>query len=314
MQFSEPLFTFDQEKKRDERLRLALAVGVFDGVHAGHRKIIESSRSIAGRNSALVCAVTFDPHPKSLFGEAPQLLVTPDRRRRLLLDAGADMTATINFTAQTAALPPEEFLFRLISDPAFELSGLCVGEHWRFGSRGRGNKELIKEFASRYGFEFCAVPELNDGSDIISSTLIRRLIEQGNLPRAEKLLGSRIRLCGKVVHGFGVAGRELETPTANLDVEYGVVPPNGVYACFAEIDGVIHPAAVNIGVAPTYAVGKCRVEVHLLDSQADLYGRKIGLEICKFIRCEQKFPDPGALKKQIMTDIREIGAVLTALR
>lgn len=306
MQFFQPLFDFDQAKNILPETRLALAVGVFDGVHNGHRQIIKTVRNMADRRGAMACAVTFSPHPRALFGAAPQLLVSEEVRRRLLVDAGADITGTIKFDTAVSQLAPEEFLERLVQDPRFELAGICVGEHWHFGSRGSGNGELINKFAEKYNFEFCAVPELDDGDDIISSSLIRKLIEQGSLERAEKLLGSRIRLSGKVVHGFGVAGRELSAPTANLAVEYGVTPPNGVYACLVELDGVVHKAAVNIGVAPTYQVGTRRVEIHLLDWSGELYGRQIMLEIVKFIRKEQKFHDSAALKEQISKDIVEI--------
>ena len=314
MQFFQPLFDFDQTESVSPGTRLALAVGVFDGVHAGHRQIIKTVRTMADQSGSKACAVTFSPHPRSLFGSAPQLLVSEHIRRKLLLSAGADITGTIKFDQETAQLAPEDFLERLLRDDRFELAGICVGEHWHFGNRGSGGRELIEKFAEKYDFKFCAVPELNDGEDIISSTLIRKLLEQGELKRAERLLCSRICLSGKVVHGFGVASKELSAPTANLDVEYGVIPPNGVYACFAEIDGIVHQAAANIGVAPTFSVGKRRVEVHLLDSSENLYDKTVNLEIVDFIRSEKKFNSADELKRQIFSDIEKIKLILSEKR
>ena len=306
MQFSQPLFEFDQAEKISSGMPLALAVGVFDGVHSGHRQIIKTVRDMANRHGALACAITFEPHPRALFGTAPELLVPVSVRRELLREAGADLTGTVNFTSDIANLDPEEFLLQLVNDSRFELAGICVGEHWHFGSRGRGGKELIEEFSSEYDFEFCAVPELNDGNDIISSSLIRNLVKSGNLERASKLLCRNVFLYGHVAKGFGVAGRELAAPTANLEVEFGVVPADGVYAAKVHLDGCEYAAAVNIGVAPTYQVGVRRVEIHLLDWHGDLYGKQLALEIVKFIRNEKLFQDALALKEQISKDIVSI--------
>lgn len=314
MQFTEKMFTFNQEECLDENTSLVLAVGVFDGVHCGHRKIIETAGKMADKNGSKVCAVTFSPHPRSLFGESPELLADEEVRRRLLLDAGADFVGTINFDREVAELPPEEFLLRLINDGRFQLSGICVGEHWHFGSKGRGGCGLIEKFSGEYGFSFSSVPELEDGQDVISSSLIRSLIKEGNLERAAKLLGRNAFLYGKIVHGFGVAGKELSAPTANLSVEYGVVPPDGVYAARVHLDGKMHSAAVNIGVAPTYGVGTRRVEIHLLDWNGVLYDRILALELVKFIRKEQKFTDPVELKAQIFKDIAVIKDALKETR
>ena len=306
MQLSERMFIFDCDESLILDSPLVLAVGVFDGVHAGHRKIIETARFLADKCQAKVCALTFEPHPRSLFGEAPELLVGEAFRRQLLLEAGADCVGVIDFTSEVAALSPEEFLLCLINDDRFKLAGICVGEHWHFGSKGRGGRALIEKFSQEYGFAFSSVPELEDGNDIISSSLIRSLIKDGNLERAAKLTGRNTFLFGKVIHGFGVAGKELSAPTANLELKYGVVPPDGVYAARVHLDGKIHSAAVNIGVAPTYSVGVRRIEIHLLDWNGSLYDRELALEIVKFIRKEQKFQNPAALKEQIIKDIASI--------
>ena len=306
MQFFQPLFGFDNENFLPQGRPIALAIGVFDGVHTGHREIIRTVKNMAEKRNALACALTFDPHPKSIFGEAPLLLMPVEERRRLLLEAGADFTGTISFDRQTAAIEPEDFLLRLVNDSRFRLAGIAVGEHWRFGSRGKGSGKLIEKYAQQFDFEFSAVPELTDDDTIISSSAIRKFIVEGDIERAKKMLGRNPALYGKVERGFGVAGKELETPTANLVPEYGVIPPDGVYAAMVVLDGKRHQAAVNIGVAPTYKVNRRRVEIHLLDWHGSLYGKNLKLEIVKFIRNEQTFPDPQALKQQIFADISKI--------
>lgn len=288
------------------RPRLTLAIGVFDGVHLGHREILRTTCHCAELNGSIPCAVTFDPHPRSIFGATPELLIPLDERKKRLQNCGAKIIGTIGFTPEVAALSPEDFLFSLLKDDRFELAGICVGEHWHFGRAGKGGKELLAEFADRYHFDFCAVPELSDGGEIISSSTIRKLFSAGDLERGAAMLGACCMLSGRVVRGFGVAGSELAAPTANLDVDCGVTPPDGVYACRAIAEGVPHPAAVNIGVAPTFGVGTRRVEIHLLDWQGDLYGKNISLEVVKRLRSERKFNSADELKKQISCDIAEI--------
>ena len=292
--------------------RLTLAIGVFDGVHMGHRQILRTSCEVAGTNNSIVCAVTFDPHPRSVFGLPPELLVPLEERKKRLRSCGAEVIGTIKFSGEIASLPPQDFLLALINDDRFELAGICVGEHWHFGKNGKGDKQLLEEFSRKYNFDFRAVPELFDGGEIISSSSIRKLFSAGDLERGAAMLGAPCQLCGKVVKGFGVAGTKLDAPTANLAVECGIIPPDGVYAGKVSIDGAAHPAAVNIGVAPTFNVGERRVEIHLLDWQGDIYEREITLEVIKYIRPEQKFSSAEQLKARIVLDIAEIRKFLNS--
>ena len=300
------MISFDGAFPSETVPRLTLAVGVFDGVHLGHRQILRTTCEVAHSNGSIACAVTFDPHPRSVFGYPPELLVPFKERKRRLRACGAEIIGTINFSKEVAALEPQDFLLALINDRRFELAGICVGEHWHFGKAGMGGKELLSDFAEKYHFAFRAVPELYDGKEIISSSSVRQLFSSGNLERGAAMLGASCQLSGKVVKGFGVAGNKLAAPTANLDVECGIIPPDGVYAGQVKINGAHLPAAVNIGVAPTFNVGKRRVEIHLLDWNGDLYDSEITLEIVKFIRSERKFASADDLKKQIALDITDI--------
>ncbi len=305
------MISFDGAFPSETVPRLTLAVGVFDGVHLGHRQILRTTCEVAHSNGSIACAVTFDPHPRSVFGYPPELLVPFKERKRRLRACGAEIIGTINFSKEVAALEPQDFLLALTNDDRFELAGICVGEHWHFGKNGKGDKLLLQEFSEKYHFDFRAVPELFDGGEIISSSSIRKLFSAGDLERGAAMLGSPCQLCGKVVKGFGVAGSKLDAPTANLDVECGIVPPDGVYAGRVEIDGKACPAAVNIGVAPTFNVGVRRVEIHLLDWQGNIYGREITLELIKYIRPEQKFSSADLLKERIALDIAEIRSSFT---
>lgn len=301
---------FDGTESSQNPPRLTLAIGVFDGVHLGHRRILHTTCELAKKNNSTPCAVTFDPHPRSIFGFPPELLIPFEERKKRLLNCGAKVIGTIGFTREVAALSPEDFLLSLLNDRRFELAGICVGEHWHFGKAGMGGKELLAGYAKKYGFDFRAVPEISDGNEIISSSTIRKMFSSGNLERGSAMLGAPCMLFGKVVRGFGVAGSKLEAPTANLDVACGITPPDGVYACRAIVDGVSHPAAVNIGVAPTFDVGTRRVEIHLLNWTGDLYDKNIALEVVQRVRSEKKFSSPEELKKQISSDVAEIRGIL----
>ena len=310
MQSFKPLITFEDEDKIPENSGIALAIGVFDGVHLGHRAIINAVCRIAEKRGAIPCAVTFEPHPRSVFGNAPELLVPFDERKRLLKKSGASHVGVINFSAGVASLAPEKFLDLLVNDRRFHLEGISVGEHWRFGYRGAGGRELIADYAGKYGFDFTAVPELLDGSNTISSSLIRSLVSKGDIKRAAAMLGRNPFLFGTVEKGFGIAGTKLDAPTANLRVSCGVMVPDGVYAAKVHLDGNVFAAAVNVGTAPTFGVNQRRVEIHLLDWQGNLYGRYLALELVEFLRREKRFDSWCELKEQISSDVSKIREIL----
>ena len=285
-----------------------LALGVFDGVHTGHRKIISNAAALAAKSGALPVAVTFVPHPREILGEPPQLLVPVEERRRLLIEAGAWTTGTINFSPEIAALEPEEFLEKLTAE--VNPAGIVVGEHWRFGRGGRGNGELLKSFAASHDMEFLPCPELEMEGETVSSTAIRRHIAAGDLERATAMLGRPPAICGRVISGYGDASRRLDSPTANLDITCGIVPPDGVYAGKVNCDGSSYAAAINIGFSPTFDgerdKNERRIEVHLLDFNGSLYGRELAVSLLKYLRPERRFDSVEELKKQIAGDIKII--------
>ena len=294
--------------------RAAVAIGIFDGVHRGHRKLLAELLTISAELNASPVVMTFFPHPRSLLTSNPPHLLYPQPEKiRLLADSGVKAVVTVDFTRQFAALTPEEFLNRSVFAGPVSVAGICVGRHWRFGAQAAGNAEFLERMAAVKSFRFRAVDELFlDDGQVISSTAIREAVASGRLDRAELMLGRRYSLFGTVEHGFRNAGEKLDAPTANLKIEEGVTPPCGVYAAIAHLSGHEQfAAAVNIGVAPTFQeeYGKIdpRIEVHLLDGfHGDLYGREMRLELAAFIRPERKFPDIESLKHQIGKDIQQI--------
>jgi len=293
------------------------AIGIFDGVHLGHRSVLkhlsEMSRSIGGES----VAITFWPHPKSVLdpSNSPRLLIPPEEKRELLRCCGIRAVLTIPFTRELASLSAEEFLADILARSRGCLRGLCVGRRFRCGREGSGTADRLAGFAKENGLMFEPVSEVRINGELVSSSAIRLAAASGDLEKVRICQGRPAALYGTVVRGFGVAGTELSAPTANLQTEYGVLPPDGVYAGAAVTEGKRFAAAVNIGTAPTYegtpmASKGVRVEVHLLDFHGDLYGRRMKLELFRKIREERRFETPALLKEQIARDTAAIRTIL----
>ena len=294
---------------------VVLGIGVFDGVHLGHKRIIAEVAAMARRFGALPVAVTFFPHPREvLFPDSPPLLLLPpEERLRRLREAGAASVGIIDFSAAVAATPPEDFLAGLLAGP-YHVRGICVGVHWRFGRNGAGNTRLLGADLARSEVAFRAIPELELEGSIVSSSAIRDAISAGELAKAERMMDAPAALYGEVEPGGHVATELLDTPTANLRVDYGVLPPNGVYATWAVVDGRRFPSITNIGVSPTFDRddGAQRVETHILSGfSGDLYRRKLTVELKRKLRNEARFPSPAALKRQIAADCANALRILT---
>jgi len=289
--------------------RAAVAAGVFDGVHRGHRHLLDALCRMAADSGAVPVALTFHPHPREILrpDEPVLLLVSRERKLRLLHEAGVQAVVTLPFTRAFAALSPHEFLDGCLAAPQVALAGLCVGSRWRFGANGSGDAALAEAYAREQGFLFQAVPELalEDGR-VVSSSAIRRAITGGLLAEAAAMLGRPYAIEGTVEGGRQIAGPVLACPTANLGVRHGIVPPAGVYAGWGTIDGHRHAAVIAIGAAPTFRhlfADRPVVEVHLLDVVGNLYGKPLEVEFCRHLREERCFPSPEALRDQIVRDI-----------
>lgn len=294
-----------------ERVR-AVSVGVFDGLHAGHRAVLALLRRRAAERGLESAVITFDPHPLQVVvpEHAPRLLTGIEHRLELLAEAEVDLAAVVLFDEEMRALTPAAFAAAVLAD-ALHARLVVVGEDFRFGRNRLGNVASLAELGDVHGFAVEVVPLLG-GQAPISSTRVRALVAEGRVEEAAAALGRPHEVRGLVVPGDG-RGRRLGFPTANIALAPGLaVPPAGVYAVRAgERGGALQPAVANIGRRPTFGAGEETLEVHLLDGAGDLYGRTLRVAFVARLRDEQRFPDAAALKAQIGEDVAAARRVLT---
>lgn len=283
------------------------ALGFFDGVHLGHRALLEKCRELADCHAFLPGAVTFGTHPQLLTrGNAPGLINTPADRERLL-KSFTEKVITLPFDERLRTMPWEDFLELLLRE--HDAAGFVCGDDFRFGYKGQGNAQALEGFCRERGIPFGRVPEQTLEGVRISSTHIRSLLEAGKLEDANRFLGHEHILTGTVVPGKQL-GRRLGIPTANLAFPEGLaVPKRGVYACRCQG----HAAVANIGVRPTVSGQGITVEPWLLDYTGDLYGKEITLEFLAFLREEKKFDSLEALKAAILDDAEKTTQILRDL-
>ncbi len=273
-----------------------LILGMFDGVHIGHRALI----SVARTTGAEVVAYTFDSHPMVIVnGFAPPMLMTNDEKRAKLLELGVNRVFMDTFDARLAKMPEREYIKSLCS--RFKPSAIVVGYNHTFGAGGKGTPETIRAVASgRY--ETIVVPPVIFNGQPVSSTRIREIIAQGQVSAAAELLGEAYCLEGIVEHNTGI-GTDIGFPTANIPVPDKLLPINGVYAVRARLDGLCLPGVMNIGVKPTVSsINKITLETHLIGFNGDVYGRRLKLELLELLRQERRFESKAALAAQIEID------------
>ncbi|TML16383.1 MAG: riboflavin biosynthesis protein RibF [Actinobacteria bacterium] len=270
----------------DQAVR-TVAIGSFDGVHKGHRRVLDEARA----EGMPVTVVTFWPHPRLVLGNRVELLSTLERRLELLAEAGAAETLVVEFTPELAQREPADFAESLLRRIGTRV--IVVGENFRFGRAAAGDPALLEQL----GFEVRTVP-LVEG---ISSSDVRALLHAGDVVGAARLLGRPPELDGTVVLG-SQRGGTLGYPTANLAVPPDLlVPAYGIYAGSA----LDHRAAISIGVNPHYGGGERRIEPHLLDFEGDLYGRRLLVELWRRLRDERAFDSEAELVAQIARDVDE---------
>lgn len=289
--------------------RPAVAIGNFDGVHAGHRAVIARLGAMAAELDAPVCVYTFDPAPTAVV--APERhqarILTLADRIRLLGEVGVDAVIVEPFTKAWAAHPARWFAKEVI-ERRLRARAVVVGQDFRFGQGRAGDPAALAAWLP--GTRVEAIPAFEVGGAVVSSSRVRRLVAEGRVAEAADLLGRPHALRGTVVRG-DQRGRTIGVPTANLDNEVELVPAHGVYAVRASVDGGPALAAVaNIGVRPTVGGGRMTIEVHLLDFDADIYGCELRVELVARIREERRFEGLGALVGQIRADIAAARALL----
>jgi riboflavin kinase / FMN adenylyltransferase len=296
---------FPDDARPPEWRQPVVAVGNFDGLHRGHQKILERvSRQAAERNATPV-VMTFDPHPPRVVrpDKAPPLLMTTAQKLDALSHAGVGGAAVVRFTRELSQWDPERFVRTVLVD-WLRVAEVWVGGNFLFGRDRSGNFSLLRALGLQYGFRAEKIDPVRYKEFVVSSTRIRRLVAEGRVDEAGALLGHHYVVEGLVVRGDG-RGRGLGFPTANLETANELLPPDGVYAAAAVVDGIIHAAVANIGVRPTVTAGDRRVvEIHLLEFEGDLYGASVRLAFVQRLRDERAFPDVDALRAQIGADVR----------
>lgn len=282
---------------------LHLALGVFDGVHVGHRAVIEAARQQVESHGGNCVVVTFDPHPIRVLApeRAPrQLLASLDHKARLLEKIHVDALLALPFTREFAQNSATDFIESLVRHQ--NVATIAVGEDWRFGKGREGDVTFLRRIGERLGFQVIALPPVMHQGERISSTRIRQSIRDGAMTNAAEMLGRPYGIEGLVVKGQQL-GRTLGFPTANIALGEEQLPPDGVWAVRGHGDGHAWQGVANLGNRPTVD-GLTRVfEVHLFDHDSDLYGEMLEVEFVKHLRPEQKFPSLDALREQIAKDV-----------
>lgn len=290
-----------------------VTIGKFDGVHLGHRGLVDRLLGVARERGLASIIVTFDRNPLAyLRPEAcPPDLVSLDQKLELLGGLGVDAVLVARFDESFSALTPEQFATGILAD-GLDARVVLAGADFRFGAKGAGNVEVLTQLGAQLGFEVVVPEQVSDGAgERVSSTLIRSKLEAGDVAGAALLLGRLPRIRSVVVHGEQ-RGRELGYPTANLSPEIeGFVPADGVYAARLIVDGQPFGAAVSIGNNPTFeGVPDKQVEAHAIDQSFDLYGKTVEIEFVEFIRGMRKFDGMDALAAQMGADEQRIRSIL----
>ena len=297
--------------------RAVITIGAYDGVHLGHRAVIDQVRQLAAECGDKAVVVTFDRHPATIVRpeSAPALLTDPEQRLELLAETGIDATVIVPFDEQQAHESPTSFVERVLVD-VLATRRIVVGEDFHFGRHREGNVALLHELGATHDFEVTpiALVERDDGvEEPVSSTAIRRALAGGNVTLAADLLGRLYEVRGSVVIG-DQRGRLLGFPTANVEVPNSVcLPADGVYAGWYERpDGAVHPCAINLGRRPTFYehADHSLLEAHLIDFEGDLYGERASVRFQAFLRSERKFDGIDALVAQLKHDIEHARALL----
>jgi len=287
-----------------------LTIGNFDGVHAGHQRILAEARVLADKRNTTVVAMTFDPPPGLVLHptDEPMRITPPRQRCGLLRDAGADYAVTLPTDLALLSMEPQDFIDRIIME-RFTPSCLVEGENFFFGRARGGTIDVLRAAGVAAGFDVHVVPEFTlevDGVDQrVSSTLIRSLVGTARFAEAARCLGRDFALYGRVVGGYK-RGRLLDFPTANLDPGDQITPGDGIYAGYAFLRNERFPAAISLGDNPTFGPTERTIEAFLLNAEGDFYDETMSLSFVARLRDQQRFDGGEALKAQIEQDVARV--------
>jgi riboflavin kinase/FMN adenylyltransferase len=308
------VITYPDDVRPAQWRRPVVALGNFDGLHRGHQKIVERLGRQAREHAATSVVLTFDPHPPRVVrpDKAPPLLMTLPQRIEALGHAGIEGVAIVRFTPELSRWEPETFVRSVLVEWLHAVE-VWVGGNFLFGRDRSGNFSLLRTLGARYGFRAEKIDPVRYRDFVVSSTRVRRLVAEGRVDEAAALLGRYHFIDGRVARGQG-RGRDLGFPTANLETENELLPPQGVYATTVRVGRAVYGSITNIGVRPTFeTAGPAVVETHVFDLDRDLYGEAVRLSFVQRMRAERPFADVASLVDQIRTDCDQARALFARL-
>lgn len=284
-----------------------VTIGTFDGVHVGHQELIKQLVSSAHHFGRQAIVITFFPHPSEILGgeNGPLYLTNPSERERLLTQLGADIVITQNFNSELAHKTAQEFIHLIYQNTPF--TDLIIGHDFRFGSNRTGDLTLLQKLGKEIGFDIKVVQPFRIAGEIVSSSLIRRLLKQGDVQMAADMLGRCYVIEGSVIHGDG-RGKHIGIPTANISVwPKQFLPKNGVYSVRVSLEKYKYPAVLSIGMRPTFyqSLSEQTIEAHILDFHREIYGKTLKVEFIQFLRDEKRYESAEQLIQQIQQDIQQ---------
>ena len=291
---------------------MVLAIGVFDGVHLGHKHLLSQLKEHARQEGLLSGVVTFRQHPQAVLSPQTELPCLTDlaQRIKLLKEAGIEAVIALSFTPELARLSTRQFVKLL--KKYLRMRGLVIGPDFALGRNREGNANILRALGREMDFSITVVPPLVINGEVVSSTTIRNALAEGDMKRVHNLLGHPFSLQGRVIAGVG-RGVELGFPTANLEVDpQQALPPDGVYATWTYIDDSIYESVTNIGRRPTFGNNERMVEVYVLDYHGDLYGHELKIDIIERFRAEKRFATADELKQQMAEDVKQGRVILNS--
>jgi len=291
--------------------RSVLAIGNFDGVHLGHKQLISEAVSKARQKGITSAVLTFRPHPRQVLvpDDSPALLTDDDLKRALISRLEPDMLLEIPFTSQFSKVSPERFVEEYLVS-RFKVAAVFIGYNYSFGAMGKGTSKMLEQLGQYYGFSVFTIPPVKVDGHVVSSSLVRDQLINGDVQQANEYLGHPYIIKGIVKDGEKM-GRKIGFPTANIDTDrMQVIIPSGVYMVRAYCSDIIRTGVMNIGNCPTFDRDKVSVEVHLLDFEGDLYGQIMEVEVLQRLRGERAFSGVDQLVRQIGKDISQVRQVI----
>lgn len=291
----------------DDNLALknsVVVLGNFDGVHSAHKMLIEKAKNVARENNLAMVIYTFSEHPKKFFGSSVEILTTNNEKEKLFELLGADVLVYQKPDKDFLNLSPEKFVENVVVNK-LDAKFVVVGKHYTFGAKAMGTSSVLENLNKQYGIKTYVEELLKIDNQVVSSSEIRNYLKNGEISKANEMLGREFSIEGEVVHGNHL-GTGIGFPTANINFESNkIVPKYGVYAGKALVDDKEYNSIINIGIKPTVGGENPLLEAHILDVNADFYGKVITFRLLGFLRDERKFEDLTALKKQIDCDLEK---------